>query len=587
MRRCVSAGLVVVGVIAACGDERSAFDVTSTPAFGVDAGAEAGADAAVPDCVGKVRCSRDLHAVVDACDESRVIQTCPPDQACGEGVCRPACDPVVGANGSTGCEFVALPAPPEMDTVGSCFAAFITNTWGTPTRIEAEYDGKALDLAGAARTVRTNGADVTYDPFTGELQPGEVAVLFLSQSPVGFVYWTPCPDGVTPAVMRNTGKSGTGRTPSFWIKTTAPVSAYSLYPFGGATSYVPSASLLLPVASWKTSYIVTAPWETVFGSYSATTGIVAAEDDTEVTVIGSQHILGGYEVDSAEKGVPHKYKLRRGEHLQFAQELTGSRITSNKKVGVWAGHEAMTPPREGVCCADSEQLQLLPVSSWGHHYVVVPYLSRSQGGLTEEYFFRLTGAVDGTVLTYEPSRPREAPETLSAGESVLIRTTAPFIVSSQDGDHPFAAFSYMTGEQWASAVVYDGDPEFTFVVPTEQYLGHYVFFVDPSYRNSQLVVVRAREPGKDFAPVRLDCAGPLDGWQPVGTSGQYEYTRIHLTKDFEPQKIGNGTCSAGRREIDSASPIAVTVWGTDAWSSYGYPSGASLRPLNTVDLVVK
>lgn len=579
----VAGGLVVVGVAVACGDGRDGFGAKQTPGFDVDAGA--GSDAAATSCVDKVRCSRDLHAVVDGCDDSRVIKECAPDQACGDGVCVPACDPVVSANRTTGCEFVALAPAPQLDTVGSCFAAFVTNTWSTPAGIEAEYDGASLDLMASARIVRTSGADVTYDPFPGEIQPGEVAVLFLAQAPSGGVDWTPCPDDVPAAVMRNTGKSGTGRAPSFRIKTTAPVSAYSIYPFGGASSYVPSASLLLPLASWKTSYIVTSPADRYILGNVPTAGVVAAEDDTDVTVVPSVHIQGGHEVESAAKGVAQTYSLRRGEHLQFAQELTGTTISANKKIGVWAGHSCMIFPTS--CCCESEQLALLPVSSWGRHYVVVPHLSRVPGGGAEEYHFRLTGAVDGTVLTYEPSRPRGAPESLSAGESVLVTASAPFIVASQDGDHPFAVFAYMTGGMYANAEHGDGDPEFTFVVPTEQYLDRYVFFVDPTYGNSQLVVVRAREEGKEFAPVVLDCAGPLDGWQPIGTAGQYEYTRIRVTKNFAPQKVGSGTCSAGRHVIESTSPVAVTVWGTDAFASYAYPGGAALRELNKIDVHVK
>ena len=47
------------------------------------------------------------------------------------------------------------------------------------------------------------------------------------------------------------------------------------------------------------------------------------------------------------------------------------------------------------------------------------------------------------------------------------------------------------------------------VIPSEQYLDRYVLFADPTYPNSQLVIVRSRDEGKEFAPVTLDCAGTL------------------------------------------------------------------------------
>lgn len=580
--------LLALAVVFACGNGRRAFDPESS-GFGSDGGTEAG-----PSEDG-VRCSRDLRSVVDARDESRVIAECAPAEGCAEGKCIPACSAAVGANSSIGCEFVALPPPPFASAPGSCFAAFLTNTWGVPARVDGEYAGAPLDIAKSGRIVRTEGANVTYEPFTGEIPPGQVAVVFLSQKPSG-QNSTACPEGVVTAVPSDTALHGTKRGPTLRLKTTVPVSAYSIYPFGGAASFIPSATLLLPLSSWKSDYIVTNPWSslTVWNPTASaevrvhpTTQIVAAEDDTEVTVVGSVHIQGSASVEGAEKGVEKTYRLQRGEQLQFEQEgeLTGTRIGANKPVGVWTGHSCMFLPAE--CCCDSSQIELFPVQSWGREYAVVPYRSRRVDEFPEQYMFRMTGAVDGTVLTYEPKRPKDAPISLGVGASVTFATDEPFVVRSQDADHPFAIFAYMTGPMFSQATADDGDPEFTSVIPTEQYLGKYVFFVDPTYPNSQLVVVRSREEGKELQPVVLDCAGTLDGWAPLGSSGKHEYTRLRLTKGGEPQPIGTGTCTVGRHEIESAGPIAVTVWGSGRHASYAYPGGAALRTINGVETIVR
>ena len=105
-----------------------------------------------------------------------------------------------------------------------------------------------------------------------------------------------------------------------------------------------------------------------------------------------------------------------------------------------------------------------------------------------------------------------------------------------------------------------GDAEFVNVIPPGEFLDKYVFFADPTYSETNLVVVRVKGP-KGFSDVTLDCAGALTGWQPVGTSGNYEYTRTDLvTGNFQPQ----GNCDNGRHEIQSASPFGLTVWG---WGS--------------------
>ncbi len=588
MRR-IACAFLVLGAVFACGDDRNGFK--QDPTFLT---ADAGADVEAPpptSCEGTLRCGRNLRSVVDGCDESKVITECAADQGCAEGKCVPACDAAAGASSTMGCEFIPIAPPPESLAIGSCFAAVLANTWEIPARIEAEYDGTPLDVTPSTRIMRTDGTATTYEPFTGELLPGEVAVFFLSEQASGFMS-VACPSGVTPAVKRVTSQTGTRRGSSFRIKTTAPVSAYSVYPFAGSASQGTSSTMLLPLASWKTDYIVTSPWEMRYYASERlhpTTQVVAAEDGTEVTLIGSVHIQGGVDVESAEKGSAKTYRLKRGEQIQFFQEqdLTGSRIGANKPVGVFVGHQAMAIPTSMTCCGDTSQTALFPVKAWGREYAVVPYRSRRAKEAPEDYLYRVTAAVDGTVLTYEPSAPKDAPLSLAAGQSVMFASQEPFVVRSQDNEHPFAVFSYMTGEEFAQAQAFQGDPEFVPVVPSEQYLGKYVFFVDTTHPNSQLVVVRSRQGGKAFAPVDLDCAGALEEWSPLGASGAYEYTRIWLTKEKKPQAVGTGTCAAGRHVIESAGPFAVTVWGTAPYASYGYPGGGALRTLNAVETIVK
>ena len=123
------------------------------------------------------------------------------------------------------------------------------------------------------------------------------------------------------------------------------------------------------------------------------------------------------------------------------------------------------------------------------------------------------------------------------------------------------------------------DPDFVNVPPTDQYLDHYVFFTDYTYPDTRLTVVR-RKTANGFAPVTLDCAGELRGFQPVGTGGELEYTYVALTKGFVPQSFPKGTCGYGRQGASSDGPFAITVWGMDQASSYGYVGGTGLRPIN-------
>jgi hypothetical protein len=162
---------------------------------------------------------------------------------------------------------------------------------------------------------------------------------------------------------------------------------------------------------------------------------------------------------------------------------------------------------------------------------------------------------------------------------VEFSASGPFVVRSQGSEHPFYLGAYMTGGAPFSD---EGDPEWVNVIPPQQYLDNYVFFTDPTYPQTSLVVVRT--PSKvdgSFAPVSLDCLGEIDGWQPAGN---YEYTRVQLVSgNFQ----GNGNCENGHHVMSSALPFGVTVWGWGTTEqtlqvSYAYPAGAGFLPINEI-----
>ena len=585
-----ASGVAALGLLTAC-EQRRGFEKPATAPFASDAGAD---DAAPPvaSCEGR-RCSLDFRSIVDGCNDSRVLEVCPADQGCNKGKCVPAC--AAAADSTMGCEFSALSPPQDNFDRGSCFGAIVANVWGLPARLEASFGTEPIDIQQAARIVRTSGAKVTYEPFDGELQPGEVAAVFLAEARDGTAgkNWQGCPKGVTPGYLKELGRLGTFRSPVFELKSSMPVSAYSFYPFAASAVGNGMGNILLPRASWQTDYVATSVNKALIRSerLEGIPGlhIVAAEDDTEVTVVGTAAIEGGRaDVAGALKGVPVTYRLNRAEQLQIQQEqeLTGSTFHGNKPFALWTTHSmAFIPTGHGT--ADASASALFPLKTWGNEYALAPYWSRTSDGAPEDYLYRITAAVDDTVLSYDPARPGDAPVRLSKGQSKDFLAREPFVVKSQDKQHPFAIHAYMTGQGFVDAVRSEGDPEFTLVVPPEQFLGRYVFWVEPDWPATHLVVVRAREEGQDFKPVTLDCAGELKDWMPIATAGKYEYTRPWLISKRKPYAYGDKVCGGGRREVKSDGPIGVTVWGFGFASSYAYPAGAGLREINAATTEVR
>jgi hypothetical protein len=362
----------------------------------------------------------------------------------------------------------------------------------------------------------------------------------------------------------------------------------------------------LPTSAWDTNYVAVTSYAksgVLIGKTSI--DVVARDDDTHVTIKPSVDIEGSPDVLPSPAGQPTTYTLSRGEYVQLSQfaDLTGSILQSDKPVGLFGGSTCMNIPIT-ASAADTGQQQIPPVRALGHEYVAVRYRARVPPPMEppqseEEVPWRLVGAVDGTTLAYEPSTPDGAPTTLARGQLVEFWNPGQFVVRSQDRDHPFYMSAHMTGGGYFASprtqqlFQYEGqgDPESINVVPADQYLDRYVFVTDPTYPETNLVIVRAPDKSGAFADVTLDCLGTVSGFVPLGG---YEYARVDLqTGKF--QDVGG--CSNGLHVMKSARPFGLTVWGwgsnvtgtniaTDPtysqYVSYAYPAGMSVRAVNQV-----
>ncbi|MBN9163112.1 MAG: IgGFc-binding protein [Myxococcales bacterium] len=461
-----------------------------------------------------------------------------------------------------------------------------------PLELSLEREGKVLDLSKAL--FRTNPGDASLLPLEGPVPAGESAILFVADQTGEVALATtwfdhkyqPCPVGVVPALVADFA-TGTRFDASFHLKANVPASVVTMYPWGGAASYVPSATLLFPPATWGKEHVIVNAWE------SATTGvpsaqIVASEDGTEVTLDPTEDVQGGLAVKGTAARVPTTYHLDKGEFLQLVQsrELTGSVVVSNKPTTVFGGHSCMMVPSSKAACEVANQ-QLPPFEQWGHEYVGVGYRPRV-GNEHETMYYRIVAARDGTVLDYDPAPPPGAPIAMSARQAVTFTSGVgdAFVVRTQDAEHAIYLAAYMANGQDVGGY---GDPEFVNVVPAGQYLSSYSFYADPTYAETSLVVVRAKAAkarGANFEDVWLECAGDLTGWKPIGTRGDYEFMRVDLARGHGAgDRFGDKVCQNGLQRMRSTGPFTATLWGWDKYASYAYPGGMAQRKLVTTPLV--
>ena len=286
-----------------------------------------------------------------------------------------------------------------------------------------------------------------------------------------------------------------------------------------------------------------------------------------MTLLPTEDVTAGGGVAAATKNVPVTYTINKGQTIHIMQnvdgsnnDLSGSIVQSNNAIGVWGEHfcmEEVSPP------------------TW-----------------------RILGAAKGTTLTYDPP-VSGAPTTLTLGQLVEFNGPGAFHVTSQDDQHPFYLAAHRPGSDCDAAhqqippikalsndyvavgneaTDYDvGGPETVNVVPPAQVLSSYIYFTDPTYGYTEIALARGKASDNTYKDVTLDCLGVVTGWQPIGAS-DYEYVHI----DLRHAGAAVGKCDNGLHTISSASPFGITVWGYDSASSYAYPAGASVKPINTV-----
>ena len=525
-------------------------------------------------------CTDDKTGWVD-CNGNTTV--CPPDQGCSDGKCMDACEAAAANHSSVGCEYYGVDMDAAQGPPGqACYTVFVANTSRNPTHITVDQNGNTIDLAQFAKLPQGTGTGITYgayDPVAG-LAPGQVAILFLGyQFVLGNVA---CP--VAAAVSQGAQLNGTGVGHAFHITTDMPVVAYQMLPYGGGKAAATGASLLVPTSAWGKNYIMMSanddPAPPIMIPMGPSHDIVAMEDHTMVTIRPKAAISSGGGLPAGQMNQPYTFFLNKGMYGQFTQfgALSGSVVTSDKPVGVFGGHQIMSIDR---CCGDHGEQMLAPVQALGSEYVAAPHGDRKPAGQPDVRIFRLVGTVDGTSLEFDP--PGIGPPNLDLGQILEIRQDHPFVVHSQaDGSHPFAMFTYMSGAGDTGQGGW-GDPDFVRVIPPAQYLGHTVFFTDPTYPFTVLTVVRQMK-NNVFADVMLDCLGAVSGWQPVGSTGQYEIAYVKLVDHYNPV----GSCNNGVHTMDSINPFGTWVWGwgsedtQSGWVSYGYPAGENVQPINDV-----
>jgi hypothetical protein len=511
--------------------------------------------------------------------EGAVIENCWPEQGCANGACIEPCQAAAENDSHLGCDFLVATPAFYVNIAPPCHAVFIVNGWPRAAAVEVQRGSETHDVTAFVRVYDPDGDHPADWPALERdgLPPGGAAVLFLAHDPSSFS-GAPltCPSPPALDAMAGSAVQGTGLGEAWRIVTSVPVSAYDVLPFG--PSDLPSASLLWPTTSWGHGHIAVTPRPSNGPPWGQ---LLAAEDDTTVEVLPAISLPAAGPAPPAPAGSTMSFVLDAGQYLQWqllsGQEMSGTFLQSDKPVTFIGGDSHIcysSATSQGGGC-DSAHQMIPPVHAQGFEYVAMPYADR--GSVPESIPYRIMGSADGTKLVYDPP-VAGAPELIHAGEVFDFEHVGPFIVKSQDAEHPLYLAQMMTGANIDGNYMASlGDEEYVNILPPAQFLAKYVFFTDPSYPTTNLVVTRVKT-ASGFHEVSIDCLGTIGGWTPVGTSGNYEVTNVDLIR----LGVSNMGCTNGPHSAESDGPFGLMVWGLDTFSSYAYPAGGSVAPINTV-----
>jgi hypothetical protein len=545
-------------------------------------------------------CSPDGHAVTDA--QGHVVKQCPKDEGCHNGACVAACLAESAKIGSIGCDFLAADPPfyengsPGNTYAGACYALFVSNTWTANAHITVSRNGQTFDVTQFGYIPSGNAPNITYTPLDSSgLPPDQVAILFLSHNPnamhtLGFPL--SCPK--SPALAMDAAVTGTGMGSAFHISSDQPIVAYDILPYGGATSFLPAASLLFPTTAWGSNYVVFGPHPEGGGELFLT--IIGSKDGTTVTLNPKQTLPGGGGLAPATAGTPNTFTIGAGQTLQWigAADPSAAVLSSTAPVGVVTGSTYLRVATANMTSGggeDSAHQQIPHVNALGNEYVGPGVVTRVASMAPESVLYRIVGVVDGTQLTYDPPGI-PGPSTLNQGQIAEFMTPAVFTVTSQATDHPFGFTHYLAGADqqtrpgcaptppFAGLTCGLGDEEWVNLLAPAQFRNHYSFFTDPTYATTNLVITRVADGSGAFSDVTIDCLGaPVSGWMPVGSGGKYQVAYVDLARGTVPVVPA---CGSSRHLADSKGDFGIVVWGTDYYASYGYAAGGNLTSVNHV-----
>ncbi len=304
------------------------------------------------------------------------------------------------------------------------------------------------------------------------------------------------------------------------------------------------AFLAIPVEALGLEYIAVSYKN--LGTKPSQIAITATEDNTTVVFtpsVNAKGVLG--DIIAFEN---FNIRIDAGEVIKFIadDDLTGSKIVSNRAVAVTSGNRCANVPEDIKYCDHLVEM-LPPTSSFGMEYFVQPLSDRRSD------IVRVVASEDNTEVKFNKdvvatlNRGEHISKTIdNMGEALQVVTSRPSLV-----------VQYSLGTEYDSII---SDPFMMLISPVKQYLRDYTFATLSKEQNFDRSFINIIAPTSGLDSLILDNIS-------VDTSlfsrvGDSEYSSATLEIDTH-----------GTHNIKANMPFTISVYGFGITDSYGYPGG--------------
>ena len=327
--------------------------------------------------------------------------------------------------------------------------------------------------------------------------------------------------------------------------------------------------------------------------------MVPCEDMTTITVHPSQnisipfsdlYIYGG--VSEAGPSSPASFIANSGNTLLLltVEDLSGSIVTSNKPLIVYAGQECGRVPNSFGTC-DTLIEQMLPSFTYGTRFLLTPLAFRQTGDI-----FRVATCLNGTEVNFTCITPGQGIQNMTHQNAVINRgqwtqfTTSGNLTNEPDwradyctleSNYPVLVMQYSQGRNVDAGLTSHlgfGDPEMIMIPPTTQYSNNYT-----------IINSIARHPAFSFGYLNIAVHSNFA----LNVSLRSNNTITSIDSGWNPFYCHNGIiCGWGTQvaiyeyqlylyhnDPDPEAAVCVIVYGFASAISLGSRAGMTLSPI--------